>query len=281
MNEPLILIIGGADVGRAPMAAAMLRRLLRGAGVRVESAGVVGHDGAEAEPEARDTMLAMGLSIDGHTARSLTDELAAEARVLLAVDTGVARVLLARYPEAQVATLGGLAGRARDIPDPFRMQVGAWLHYAREIETMLGAGLPRLQAMLEGRTAPDEPAPPPPAVTQPPPAPSPQAGGRLAAVERVARLLSLVVELPAVVAWESASQQIAADLGAMEQPLAPGDFARPYVALVRTMLGATPPVPGAAQAAALRTAVTRLRAPISPADLEAVTAELDGYSALH
>ena len=106
MSEPLILIVGAADTGRAPMAVALLRRMLRrqGAPWRVESAGVVGHDDDPAEPEARDALLAMGLDLSAHTARSLSDALVAEARLLVAVESGVGRVVRARYPAAQLST---------------------------------------------------------------------------------------------------------------------------------------------------------------------------------
>lgn len=284
MTDALILIVGAADTGRAPMAAAILRRLLRRHGLRarVESAGIVGHDGDPAEPEARDAMLAMGLDIGGHTARSLSDELAGEARLLVAVEAGVARVVRARHPGAEVATLGELSARPRDIPDPFRMQVGAWLHYAGEIETMLTAGLPRLRALLEGQALPDEPPAPSveAAVSRLPPAAPAHAAERAAAVERVARLLGLAAELPDVIDWASASRQIAGDLAPMEQPLGPADLARPYVALLRAMLSITPGRPSPAQAAALRAAVGRLRAPVAQADLDAISAEVAGFSGL-
>jgi protein-tyrosine-phosphatase len=275
MNDQLILIVGAADTGRAPMAAALLRRLLRrhDTAAAVGSAGVVGHDGEQAEPEARDAMLALGLDIGDHVARSLTDELAAEARLLVAVDAGVARVLRARHPDAAVATLGGLAGRARDIPDPFRMQVGAWLHYAGEIEALLREGLPRLRALLADGDPPTPP-PAPPAVSRVPPQAPPAAAERVAAVERAARLLGLAAELPDVVEWQGAARQLAADLAAMEQPLAPDDLCRPYVALVRAALALAPGRPAPAQAAALRAVIARLRAPVGPADLEALSAEL-------
>ena len=285
MSEPLILIVGAADTGRAPMAVALLRRMLRrqGAPWRVESAGVVGHDDDPAEPEARDALLAMGLDLSAHTARSLSDALVAEARLLVAVESGVGRVVRARYPAAQLVTLGGLAGRARDIPDPFRMQVGAWLQYANEIESLLGAGMPRLLTLLGADGAADDVAAAPApsaAVSRLPPVAPEQAAERVAALERVGRLLSLVAELPDVVDWASGSRQIAADLGAMEQPLAPADLARPYVALLRATLALLPGRPSPAQATALRGAVARLRAPIAPAALDALAAELAGFDAL-
>src|SRR5947209_16453239 len=117
----IILLSGAADTGRAPMAAALLRRRLdaRSEDWVVESCGVLGHDGAVAEVEARDTMLHMGLDIAEHLARSLDDALAACADLIIAIDRGTALVVRARFPAVAGRTysLGELAGRARDIPD--------------------------------------------------------------------------------------------------------------------------------------------------------------------
>src|SRR4051794_39613141 len=109
----IILLGGAADTGRAHMAAALLRRLLqaRSEGWVVESCGVLGHDGAVAEVEARDTMVHMGLDIGDHLARSLDDELAAGAALIVTLDRGPALVVRARFPEAAARTysLGELA----------------------------------------------------------------------------------------------------------------------------------------------------------------------------
>src|SRR5215213_8052715 len=162
----IILLSGASDTGRAPMAAALLRRLLtaRSDDWAVESCGVLGHDGAVAEVEARDTMVHMGLDIAEHLARSLDEHLAARAGLIITLDRGTALVVRARFPFAAARTysLGELAGRARDIPDPFRMQIGAWMTYAREIEGMLQAALPRIVELMplmpndEGRTTKDK-----------------------------------------------------------------------------------------------------------------------------
>lgn len=282
-DQPLILIVGAADTGRAPMTAALLRRLLhrRGYDWPVASAGVVGHDDEPAEIEARDAIALMGLDISQHLARSLSADLAGSARVLLAIDSGVARVLRGRAGAAAVVSLGELAGRKRDIPDPFRMQVGAWLSYAREIESMLSAGLDRLVGMAAGR--PPEPAAAEPSAAAPEPVAPPasaEPAPRQAAAARCARLLDLLIEMPEAVDWAGASRQIAAELPALAAPLGPEDLAQPYVAIVQALLGLTarPPTPG--QAARLRAALAALRGPIGAAQLAALSADVAGYAAL-
>lgn len=278
MDKPLLVIVGAADTGRAPMTAALLRRFLASHGHRwrVESAGVVGHDGDPAEPEARDALLTLGIDLDGHRARSLSAALVADARLLIAVECGVARVVRTNYPTASVTTLGELAGRSRDIPDPFRMQVGAWLQYAREIEAMLLAGLPRLQALLASETAQPTTALAPGAAA--PVALPAEPAARGAAVERITRLLALAAELPAVVDWAGARRQIEADFGLIEQALPPGDLARPYLAVLRASLNLCREVPTAEQLSILRNAVARLRGPLAASDLDRLAHELADFA---
>ncbi len=279
----MILIIGAADTGRAPMATVLLRRLLHRRDITwiVASAGVVGHDEDPAEVEARDAMAILNLDISQHQARSLSDEMVDTARVLLAIDSGIARVLKGRYPQATIISLGALAGRQRDIPDPFRMQVGAWVSYAREIESLLNAGLDRLIGMVGGTEAPPAEAPsiPSPA-SSPPPQEPPEAELRRAAIERCQRLLALAAELPGVVDWPGARRQIEADLPTMSTPLSPQDLARPYAAIVQAMLGLTPQSPSSGQVASLRAALDTLRTTITTDALSAISVGLAAYPTL-
>jgi protein-tyrosine-phosphatase len=284
-----ILLVGGADTGRAPMAAALLRRLLaeRGYDWPVGSAGVLGHDGDPAEIEARDTIAHMGLSIDDHQARSLTPELVAAAALLLALDNGTALVVRARFAEAaaRTHTLGALAGRQRDIPDPFRMQIGAWITYAREIAALLESALPRIVTMM------------PPAATEDGGRRT-EDGGRSAesrttgheprttdygspAFERIDRLLRTAAEMPGVVDWAAARTRVEADLSEIAAtPRDTGDLAAAYVGLLRAALAMTPAAPSAGQLAALRAAVGQLAGPISQPDLNELSARLGGWATL-
>jgi protein-tyrosine phosphatase len=283
-----ILLIGGADTGRAPMAAALLRRLLDQRGYRwhVGSAGVLGHDGDPAEIEARETMTHMGLSVDDHQARSLTDDLVASAALLLAVDSGTALVLRARFPAdaPRTHTLGALAGRQRDIPDPFRMQIGAWITYAREIAALLEAALPRIAELMPAENR--EPATGAlyggPSVVAPVASPAPPASdARGAAAERIERLLRTIAELPGVVDWSVARERIEADLGAVAAaPRDGGDLAAAYVGLLRAALSMTPSAPSPGQVEALRAAAGHLGDSIAQTDLNELSARLGGWATL-
>ena len=271
-----ILLVGGADTGRAPMAATLLRRLM-GAGVAIESAGVLGHDGDPAEIEARDTMAHMGLDISAHQARSITDELAAGATLLLAVDRGTELVLRARFPAAagRIRTLGELAGRQRDVPDPFRMQIGAWITYAREIEELLKAGLPRIAELLPQATDDRRSG-------ARAPAPDQRVGGadsahdeRAAAAGRIEQLLQFAAQMPGVVDWGAARPRIEADLTPIAaSPQDPADLVAAYIGLLRAALALLPAAPTPGQLAALHRAAARLSGPIDQTALNDLSAQL-------
>jgi protein-tyrosine-phosphatase len=271
MKQTTILIIGGAATGRVPMTTALLGRLLaqRGLTWEVRAAGVVAHDDSPAEVEARDAMLALGLNVGAYRAHSLTDEMVAAATLLLAVDSGTARVIYARYPDAagRTLTLGELAGRPRDIPDPFRMQVGAWITYAREIESLLRAGLTRLIERAGSDAAPPvaSDAAPPPSV-------------RAAALARCDRALA---DAAAGRPWDEVRGALdAALVETSAETLAPGDLALPYVALLRALLSMTTSPPTAGQAAFLSQAIGRLRAPVDQQAITALSAQMGVWASL-
>ncbi len=281
----IILLGGAADTGRAPMAAALLRRLLnaRSDDWAVESCGVLGHDGAVAEVEARDTMVHMGLDIGEHQARSLDDDLAARAALIITLDRGTALVVRARFPAAAARTysLGELAGRARDIPDPFRMQIGAWMTYAREIEGMLQAAMPRIVELMpaaegratndERRTMSDESRMPVPH----PPSPIPQSLERADAAGRIAQLLQIAAQMPGVIDWAAARARIEADLAPIAaMPHAAGDLIAAYAGLLRAALALLPAAPTAGQIAALLRAANRLPHPIGQTELNELSSQL-------
>ena len=276
------LIVGAADTGRSPMTAALLRRLCAARGYRweVESAGVLGHDGAEAETEARDTMLHMGVDIGDHRARSIEDGLVDRAALLVAIDSGTARVIRARYPRAAERTLslGELAGRTRDIPDPFRMQIGAWMTYAREIEQMLRDAMPRIaERMPAGGQAAVERS----SVQTSEPSNAGPAAERADAAARIAQILQIAVQMPGVVNWTAARQRIEGDLAVIAAaPAGPGDLAAAYVGLLRAGLALLPPAPAPRQLAALQQAAERLSGPIGQPELNELSGQVAALPAL-
>jgi protein-tyrosine-phosphatase len=281
----IIVVVGGADTGRAPMAAALLQRIVEQQALEwaISSAGVLGHDGDPAEAEAREAMLHMGIDISEHRARSITDELAATATLLLAVDRGTTLALRNRFSSGarQIVSLSELSNRDRDIPDPFRMQVGAWIVYAREIDAMLQVALPRIQALLPA-PAPAAPAKQPAATSRAaaPPALSVAPSLREAAVERIQRLLLVAADMPEAVNWPAAQARLETELNISAQPDDPTDLVIAYSALLRSALSMSASPPTTGQLAALADAVGHLRSPISPTEVAWLSQQLAGWVAL-
>lgn len=263
---PVILIIGAADTGRAPIAVALLRRLAqeRGHTWQIASAGVVGHDDDPLQPAARDALAVMGLSIDDHVARSLTDDLAHTAHLLIAVDSGIARVLRSRYPQATIYSLGELAGRSRDIPDPAGMQIGAWLHYSREMEQLLKAGFERMTTILSGNNVVEES----PSLASPPPPPPPPPSERQEVCARATRLLDAIQAMPDVIDWPAARGRLQATLAELI-PLAtePTDLTMLYVEALNRWLDRQTSTPLADRITRLRTAIERGQHPVGQSEV--------------
>jgi len=160
------------------MAVSLLRRMFeqRGLPWNVASAGVIGYDDDPADSYASIAMSSVfGLTLHGHQARSLQADMVADATIILAIDSSIMNVLRGQYADAaeRMVTLGTLAGRPRDVPDPYRMDMSAWITYAQEIDQLLRAGLERLIEMVYQRSGnTPEPLDGPPAIGEaqhPPP----------------------------------------------------------------------------------------------------------------
>ena len=146
-----IIVVGGADTGRAPLAAALLRRRLseHADDWRIESAGVLGHDGDTWQPETRLALDHLNITPHDHVARSLTPEIAATADLLITVDRGTGRALELHFPNALWRALPDLANTPREVPDPFRMTFDAWIIYGRELDGQIKAALPTIMQIIE------------------------------------------------------------------------------------------------------------------------------------
>jgi protein-tyrosine phosphatase len=296
-KNPTILIVGGANTGRSPITVALLRQILDRHGFQwqVESAGVTGHDEEYADIEACSAMNVLNLDITNHQARSLTNDLIHRATILLALDSGIAYVLQNLYPFAseKITTLGLLAGRQRDIPDPFRMHVATWISYAKEINALLNEGFVRLTHLVAARMALDSSSQDndlPPVSTskdmlsethaQEPTnsleirdedvasqtidenrlSPE-QVRVRKEYVERCTRLLTVIRDMPALIEWTGASQQIQRDIQTVStMTLQPDDLIYPYANLILALFGLATNIPDVNQLDALIGYIARMDA---------------------
>lgn len=149
-----ILFVCTGNTCRSPMAEVITRRALEERGwshVSVESAGTAASAGAPASEGARRAAAEIGLDLDGHQARSLTDELVQRADIILAMTP---------WHQVQIEGMGGagkvslltefVEGSAPDEPieDPFG---GNAEDFARARDRIRGAVkglLQRLDAIL-------------------------------------------------------------------------------------------------------------------------------------
>lgn len=197
-----IILVGGADTGRAPIAATMLRAIIHDQKLnwQIESAGVLGHDGDTWQPEARMAVEHLGFKAPEHTARSLTPELAATADLLITVDRGIGRAMESRYGDVAWRTLPDLAGSSHEVMDPFRMTLDAWLIYGRELQQQLTKALPIIKQIVAG----EKPTIP----VHAPAAQTPMTLGDHPAVERLSILVNGIAGIPELIDWDKARNAI-------------------------------------------------------------------------
>jgi hypothetical protein len=157
------------------------------------------------------------------------------------------------------------------------MQIGAWMTYAREIEAMLEAALPRVAELMpvedEGRRTKDGGRRT--TTDAPDSAPTAEAGLRESEAGRIKQLLYVAVTMPGVVDWAVARPNIEAALAPIAAaPHGPGDLIAAYAGLLRAALALLPSSPTAGQLAALQLAAERLPQPIGQAELNELSGQI-------
>ncbi len=119
-----ILFVCHGNIIRSALAEALLRHELPEGSPRIASAGVGARPGRESDARARAVARELGVSLEQHRARPVTDALLAGADVIFVMDELNVALLLALHPQAQpkLRFLGewNTGAESRVIADPYR-----------------------------------------------------------------------------------------------------------------------------------------------------------------
>ena len=134
------------NIMRSAMAEVLMRQALTEAGVeqqvRIISAGLHATAGGEAHVWAQEASADLGISLAGHRAKPLTQEMVEQADCIFAMDFQNKAELLTLYPEAQekiymLSVYAEGTGRYPEILDPYHGDLETTRHCARQLRTCI------------------------------------------------------------------------------------------------------------------------------------------------
>lgn len=117
-----VLVVCVGNICRSPLGERLLRDLRPD--LKIGSAGLAAVIGSPADKDAMSAAAEIGVSLEGHVARQLTDAIGQEHDLILVMEAAHRNEISRRFPQLSGRTmllshwLGG-----RDIADPFRRSV--------------------------------------------------------------------------------------------------------------------------------------------------------------
>lgn len=138
-----ILFVCTGNTCRSPMAAALLKDMLREKGIhniKVESAGIATHPNEKANPLAQKVMEEQGIQVTDHRSKQIQVELLKQSDLILTMTDGHKNAVLSAEPSIwnKIFTLNEYAGiKEKDIPDPYGLTIQEYQITAQEISKAL------------------------------------------------------------------------------------------------------------------------------------------------
>lgn len=152
-----ILLVCTGNSCRSVMAAGLLEKLLKGKGdYKIITAGTAAIKGMRPTTEAIQVMSEQNINVSAHISQPLSDEIIAEADLILVMEKRHKENILSRLPQAKDKVhLLSEFGRQEledklvdpDIPDP----IGKPLEFYRKVFDMIREGIGRTVKKLEGQ----------------------------------------------------------------------------------------------------------------------------------
>ena len=133
-----LLFVCTGNTCRSPMAAALMNKISKENKIDVvsTSAGIFAEVGSGASENAVLAMESYGIDISGHKARQLSEEIIADADIVLTMTEGHKMMIEAYAPE-KIFSLYEFIGSYGDIADPFGGDIEEYQETASELYSVL------------------------------------------------------------------------------------------------------------------------------------------------
>lgn len=152
---PHILVVCTANICRSPVGEVLLRDQLQKQGLHdwtVASAGTWGVDGHAASAHSITIMAEQGFDLSAHRAQTITEQILAEADLVLCMESGHVEALQAEFPRCRdkIFLLSEMVGKRYSISDPYGGPLRGFQRMAREVANLIDEGMPRIRTLVQG-----------------------------------------------------------------------------------------------------------------------------------